>query len=75
MKQVRQNQTCKTMTTVMPGGEAIHKAVKWISGELQEDANKSSQKLINNVVLRFDLSPKEAEILTEFYRKGKIENH
>jgi len=75
MKQVRQNETCKTMTTVMPGGEAIHKAVKWISGELQEDMNKSSQKLINNVALRFDLSPKGAEFLTEFYRKGKIEGH
>ena len=48
---------------------------KKIFGELQEDANKHSQKLINNVVLRFDLSPKEAEFLTEFYRKGKIEGH
>ena len=59
------------MTTIMPEGEAIRKAVKWISGELQEDPKKSPQKLINDAVLRFDLSPKEAEFLTEFYRKGK----
>ena len=57
----------------MPEGEAIRKAVKWISGELQEDPNKSPLKLVNNAVLRFDLSPKEAEFLTEFYRKDKAD--
>jgi hypothetical protein len=61
------------MTTIMPEGEAIRKAVKWISGELQEDPNKSLQKLVNNAVSRFDLSPKEAEFLTEFYRKDKVD--
>ena len=59
------------MTTIRPEGEAIRKAVKWISDELQEDPNKSVKKLINNAVLRFDLSPKDAEFLTEFYRKDK----
>lgn len=57
------------MTTVMPEGENIRKAVKWISGELQENPNKSLQKLVNDAVLRFDLSPKDAEFLTSFYRK------
>ena len=55
----------------MPEGDAIRKAVKWISGELKEDPNKSVQKLVNNAALRFNLSPKETEFLTEFYRKGK----
>ncbi len=59
------------MTTIMPEGEAIRKAVKWISGELQEDPKKSLQKLVNSAVTRFDLSPKEAEFLTDFYRKDK----
>lgn len=59
------------MSTIMPEGEAIRKAVKWISGVLQEDPNKSRQKLINDAVSRFDLSPKDAEFLAEFYRKGK----
>ena len=61
------------MTTIMPEGEAIRNAVKWISGKLQEDPNKSHQKLINEAVLRFDLSPKDAEFLTEFYRKVKTD--
>ena len=51
----------------MPEGEAIRRAIKWISGELQEDPNKSIQMLVNDAVSRFDLSPKEAEFLTEFY--------
>ena len=63
------------MTTIMPEGETIRRAVKWISGELQEDPNNSIQILVNDAVLRFDLSPKEAEFLTEFYRKGKIDGH
>lgn len=58
------------MTTIMPEGESIRKAVKWISGELQENPNKSLQKLVNDAVMRFDLSPKDAEFLTSFYRKG-----
>jgi len=57
------------MTTVMPEGENIRKAVKWISSELQDNPNKSLQKLVNDAVLRFDLSPKDAEFLTSFYRK------
>jgi hypothetical protein len=63
------------MTTIMPEGEAIRRVIKWISGELQEDPNKSIQILVNDAVLRFDLPPKEAEFLTEFYRKGKIDGH
>lgn len=61
------------MTTISPEGESLRKAVKWISGELQEDANKSLQKLVNEAVLRFDLSPKDSVFLTEFYRKGKTD--
>ena len=57
------------MTTVMPEGENIRKAVKWISSELQDNPNKSLQKIVNDAVLRFDLSPKDAEFLTSFYRK------
>jgi len=61
------------MTAISPEGESIRKAVKWISGELQEDANKSLLKLVNEAVLRFDLSPKDSVFLTEFYRKGKTD--
>lgn len=61
------------MTTVMPEGDAIRGAVKWISGKLQEDPNKPIKKLINDAVSRFDLSPKDTEFLMAFYRKDKTE--
>ena len=59
------------MATIMPEGEAIRKAVKWISDKLLDDPNKSVQKLINEAVMRFDLSPTDALFLTDLYRKGK----
>jgi hypothetical protein len=61
------------MTTIMPEGEAIRRAIKWISGERQEDQNKLIQILVNDAVSRFDLTPKETEFLAEFYRKGKMD--
>jgi hypothetical protein len=59
------------MTTVMPEGEGIRRAVKWISASLEEDPSQSPQKLVNEAVSRFDLSPRDADFLTEFYRKSK----
>ena len=61
------------MAAIMPEGEAIRKAVKRISDNLQYDPNRSVQKLINEALMRFDLSPKDAEFLTDFYRKGKTD--
>jgi hypothetical protein len=59
------------VTTVMPEGEAIRKAVKWISAHIEENPSVSFQKLVQEAVLRFDLSPKETEFLMEFYRRSK----
>jgi hypothetical protein len=58
------------MTTVMPEGEALRRAVKWISAELSDNPDKSVQKLLNEAVTRFDLSPKDTEFLMSFYKKG-----
>jgi hypothetical protein len=58
------------MTTMMPEGQAIKRAVKWISGELKENPQKSIPILVDSAVQRFDLSPKEAEFLINFYHKG-----
>jgi hypothetical protein len=58
------------MATVMPEGDALRKAVKWISAELTEDPGKPLQNLVTEAVMRFDLSPKDAEFLMAFYKKG-----
>ena len=59
------------MTSVMPEGEKIRRAVRWISENLKESSNQSLQKLINDAVLRFDLSPHDSELLINFYKQNK----
>lgn len=59
------------MTTVMPEGESVRKAVKWISSELQEHPDQSFRKLVTEAISRFDLSPKEGEFLMAFYQDGE----
>ncbi len=58
------------MTTMMPEGEALRRAIKWISAEIDEQPDKPVQKLVNEAVSRFDLSPKDSEFLTSFYKKS-----
>ncbi|MFH0811699.1 MAG: hypothetical protein V2A69_02515 [Pseudomonadota bacterium] len=60
-----------SMGTVMPEGEGLRKAVKWISENLKEGSDQSLKKLINDAISRFDLSPKDAELLINFYREHK----
>jgi len=62
------------MNSILPEGDAIRKAVTWISGKLQENPNKAYEKLISDAVLRFDLSRRETEFLTEFYRSSEADN-
>ncbi|MFZ2447168.1 MAG: hypothetical protein WAW37_12485 [Syntrophobacteraceae bacterium] len=59
------------MATIMPEGDAIRKAIKWISAELTEHPERDVRKLVNEAVTRFDLSPKDAEFLMNFYREAK----
>ncbi|GKT07525.1 hypothetical protein [Desulforhabdus sp. TSK] len=59
------------MATIMPEGDAIRKAVKWISAELEVSPGESPMKFVNQAVVKFDLSPKETEFLMEFYRKQR----
>lgn len=56
---------------IMPEGEALRKAVKWISAELDGNPGKHAQQLVNEAVTRFDLSPKDAEFLISFYKQAK----
>jgi hypothetical protein len=58
------------MATVLPEGEKIRQAVKWISAERLEDENKPLSMLIGQAALRFNLSPKDEESLNGFYRES-----
>lgn len=59
------------MKDLLPDGEDLHRAVKWISGHLQEDGGQPLAPLIEEATFRFDLSPRDADLLLEFFRPGK----
>ena len=48
---------------LLPEGESIRNAVKWISEITKEYPEKSRKEIIHEAELRFDLSPKECDFL------------
>jgi hypothetical protein len=59
------------MPTIMPEGEDVQKAIKWISANIEENENLSILKLVEKAVFKFDISPKDAEFLSGFFRNRK----
>jgi len=59
------------MPTVMPTGEDIRRAFKWISENLETDPTQARLKLIEKAVFKFDLSPLDTEFLINFFSKKK----
>ena len=58
------------MHDLLPEGEELRRAVKWVSAHLQENPDHPLHKLVQEAVFKFDLSPKDSEFLIRFYRKG-----
>lgn len=59
------------MATIVPEGEKIRKALKWISDKRLEGKEKSISLLIQKAGLTFNLSPKEEMFLENFYKENK----
>ncbi len=59
------------MGTLMPEGDALKKAVRWISEYLKTKEYESIDNIINEAVFRFDLNPKESLFLYNLYQKSK----
>ena len=57
--------------SIQPEGEALRKAVKWISEERRENPQQNIIRLIEAASIKFDLSPKEAEFLYRFCKEQK----
>jgi hypothetical protein len=55
------------MSTILPEGETLRRAVKWVSENLKDDPDQPVQRLVNDAILRFDISPKDSEFLTRFF--------
>jgi hypothetical protein len=57
------------MSTIIPEGDDVRNAIKWISMNLEENADQPKFKLIEKAVFKFDLSPADSEFLMNFFRK------
>jgi hypothetical protein len=54
--------------SIMPHGEEIRKAVKWISEMRLDKPAIDPQKLVEQACLKFNLSPLEAEYLAKWVK-------
>lgn len=54
---------------LQPEGDAIRNAVKYISELRKESPTISINKLIEKACMKFDLTPKDADFLTQFYKE------
>jgi hypothetical protein len=59
------------VATIMPEGEDIQKAIKWVSMNLEEKSDQPLNKLVEKAVFKFDLSPMDTEFLIGFFKKMK----
>ncbi|MCG8618398.1 MAG: hypothetical protein MI802_19445 [Desulfobacterales bacterium] len=56
------------MANIKPQGEALKKAIAWISEQRRENPAKDPMALADEAAFRFDLSPKDSEFLLRFIR-------
>jgi len=59
------------MHDMLPDGEDLRRAVKWIAGHLQENPGQPVAPLVQEAVFKFDLSPRDADFLIDLYSKAK----
>ena len=55
---------------ILPEGDGIRRALRWLSERRLEDPGAGRLKLIDEAALRFDLTPLEVSFLTEQWKEG-----
>ena len=58
------------MANMTPQGDALKKAIQWISEQRSEHPAKNPIALADEAAFRFDLSPKDSEFLLRFVKNG-----
>ncbi|WP_321493313.1 hypothetical protein [uncultured Desulfobacter sp.] len=58
------------MSTVMPQGDALKKAIAWVSEKRLAQPDVHVKKLADEACLQFDLSPKDSEFLLRFVKEN-----
>ncbi len=59
------------MTTIMPEGNNLKKAITWIDEIRSEKTDKKLIQLIDEAGMRFNLTPKDSDFLFRFYTEKK----
>ncbi|MBT7698340.1 MAG: hypothetical protein HN737_13130 [Desulfobacterales bacterium] len=54
--------------SIMPEGDDLRKAIKWISEERDKNPDIKLEKLINEAGIRFDLPPNDTDFLSRFVK-------
>lgn len=57
------------MSTILPEGQNLRKAVQWISDALTQNPEKNKMQLVNEACMKFGLNPKESNQLIQFYKE------
>ena len=60
--------------SILPEGEQLRRAVKWISDERLDNPGASLSALIGEACLKFDLPPKDEEFLMHFFAEQSRKN-
>ncbi len=61
------------MTSIHPQGEALKKAILWISEKRKKDPQINLAGIVDEAGFQFDLSPKDSEFLLRFVSQEKSE--
>jgi hypothetical protein len=53
--------------SILPEGEQLRKAIKWVSDKRLDNPEAGLSGLVQEACLKFDLSPKDTEVLFNFF--------
>lgn len=57
------------MSNVQPQGDAVKKAIQWVSEQRNSGSEKTAAALADEAAFTYDLSPKDSEFLLRFIRE------
>ncbi|MDI6796229.1 MAG: hypothetical protein QMD09_04755 [Desulfatibacillaceae bacterium] len=62
------------MSTILPKGENLRKAVKWICERRKDEENVNIPKLLDEACVQFNLSPKDADFLARHIKNESLDD-
>ncbi len=58
--------------SILPEGEQLRKAIKWMSDQRQDNPGVALFTLIEKACLKFDLTPKDGEFLMRYFTEEEM---